>query len=257
MIGHNIIISHNICEYDIRKANISVLYDSGLIDKKTYDELYVADRMTRQKYVGMLQLNDHKYSDALKDGITRARNAFIKYNDIDISNIIRISNDALYTHGIEATHTRITPHVEFVKKSSFTSYMKVIFNSYIKSYSYEIFYGCDPIKNKEWYKVLGIKDTVKFQDNFMQLILLIFNVLETSGMNEGLKACNDVISAYEARQYPIEFYRPFDSRGKYLYNGYFIESIDDFSSVDDESLNFNHNLNILYAIRNNIMRCIV
>mgnify|MGYP000859248998 CR=1 FL=1 len=257
MIGQNIIISHNICEYDIRKANISVLFDAGMIDEKTYNTLYMADRMERQKYVGLLQLKDEKYTKVLQEGIEKARNVFLKRNGIDKSNIIRISNDAIYTHSIEAHHTKITPHVEFVKKSSFTSYMKVEFNSYIKGYSYEIFYGFDPILQKEWYKVLGIKDTVQFHDNFMQLILMIFNILETSGMRDGLKACMDVIRAYENREYPIEFYRPFDSRGKYLYNGYYVDDIDGFNSIGDDSVNFNHNLNILYAIKNNILRCII
>lgn len=256
MIGHNIIIGHNICEYDIRKANISVLFDSGMIDEDTYNKMYVADRMDRQKFIGLLQLQDKKYTKALQDGISKARDIFIKNNDIQLSNIIRISNDAIYTIDIDADYTKISPHVEFIKKNAYTSYMKIIFNTYVKSYTYEFFYGYDAINKKEWYKVLGIKDTVKYDDNFVQLILLIFNTLETEGFNEGLRACLDVIKAYEHYEYPVNFYRPFDSRGKYLYNGYYIDELNTINQSED-NINFNHNLNILYAIKSNIMRCVV
>ena len=70
-----------IYEYDISKANINVLYSKGVIDKKTYDYLYNAERMTRQVYVGKLQ-RDKAIVDILKAGIIEAKKILFEANDI-------------------------------------------------------------------------------------------------------------------------------------------------------------------------------
>ena len=47
--SYDIILNSFIREYDISKANISVLYQRGVIDKSIYDELYNSDKFIREK----------------------------------------------------------------------------------------------------------------------------------------------------------------------------------------------------------------
>ena len=55
------VVGQYITEYDMSKANISVLLYKGVIDKKLYDELYNSDKFYREKYIGMMQRNNPKY----------------------------------------------------------------------------------------------------------------------------------------------------------------------------------------------------
>ena len=45
----------HIVEYDISKANISIMYDHGMIDQATYLRLLNAPRQQRQYEIGMMQ----------------------------------------------------------------------------------------------------------------------------------------------------------------------------------------------------------
>ena len=76
------IIAHNIYEYDIRKANINVLYALGEIDKDYYDKLNSMSRMNRQVEIGyMLKYNTLLY-DVLSQGITKYRKLLFESNNL-------------------------------------------------------------------------------------------------------------------------------------------------------------------------------
>ena len=52
------IVSKHIYEYDIKKANINVLYAIGEIDLIFYNKLYQMNRMDRQIQIGYLLKNN-------------------------------------------------------------------------------------------------------------------------------------------------------------------------------------------------------
>ena len=54
------LFSKYIREYDIQKANISILYSKSLIDKSTYDRLLVSSRQDRQVEIGLLIKHNKK-----------------------------------------------------------------------------------------------------------------------------------------------------------------------------------------------------
>ena len=45
-------VSGRIIEYDLEKANISILYSKGMIDKDKYDLLYNSPKMFREIMIG-------------------------------------------------------------------------------------------------------------------------------------------------------------------------------------------------------------
>ena len=67
-----------ICEYDLSKANINILYSKGVLDKDTYDWLYSAKRMVRQKYIGKLQQQNGEVIRILQAGIVEAKKMLFK-----------------------------------------------------------------------------------------------------------------------------------------------------------------------------------
>ena len=59
-------------EYDIQKANISILYKYGVIDYNKYIYLYNAPRDVRQYVIGNLQ-KDNSITQSLQNGIIESR----------------------------------------------------------------------------------------------------------------------------------------------------------------------------------------
>ena len=112
-----------IYEYDISKANINVLYSKGVIDKKTYDYLYNAERMTRQVYVGKLQ-RDKAIVDILKAGIIEAKKILFEANDIKDYEVLSIKNDAVFIINRNLINTKFGL-INFVNKNQYTSFYKI------------------------------------------------------------------------------------------------------------------------------------
>ncbi len=82
-------------EYDISKANISILAEKGAITKKIYDQLYNSDRMFRQIYIGkMIKFND-QIQEVLNEGIIEYKQKFFEINRINDNDIVSIKNDAV------------------------------------------------------------------------------------------------------------------------------------------------------------------
>ena len=86
------LFNHYIREYDISKANINVLFAKGVIDQNLYTQLYNADRMARQVYIGMMIRNNEKIQEVLSSGIIEYKKRFFEANDIIDSDIISIKN---------------------------------------------------------------------------------------------------------------------------------------------------------------------
>lgn len=232
-----LIINSNIYEYDIRKANISVLYDKKLLSKDTYTKLYHADRMTRQVYIGKLQRDDKKYTEALQAGIKEARNIFIKNNNIKEDNIIRISNDAIYTTGVIIKNPKINNNIVFVNKGSYTTYIRIN--------KYEIFYSYNIINKSKSYKVLGL--TLKDGHNaFLNLLLEILYYIETSSLDIAYNMLLNIIDSYKNREFDKEYYISFDPNCCYMIGNYLC---DDISENDKTLVDIEFNLNILYKIK--------
>ena len=78
------VFSRYIREYDIQKANISILFDKGIISQQDYEYLYNSDRMERQIYIGKLQRSNKKITKALQSGIINAKkNLFLSIVSIE------------------------------------------------------------------------------------------------------------------------------------------------------------------------------
>ena len=94
--SYDVIINSFIREYDISKANINVLYQRGVIDKATYDNLYNSDKSIREKSVGLMIRRDNRIYQEIKQGITEAKYQLITENNIDLEDIVSIKNDAVF-----------------------------------------------------------------------------------------------------------------------------------------------------------------
>lgn len=242
MKNKNIIIhGRPIFEYDIKKANISVLRSKGLITAELYDELYKADRMARQIKIGLLRKYDKtgKLTKELQSGIDESVDIFINKNNIKRENIIRRSNDALYIVDIPSIkYTKINEYIEFVNKGEYSTYMRIGKLEFFYKESIAINEGPN-------FKVLGNR---KQSDFIYEVIYEIMGVIDNSGISEfTINFLNILINAYKNREFANKNVYKNLYVDKFVMGDYEIDDMD----IDkyDKELNIEDNLNILYDIK--------
>ena len=98
-----------IYEYDISKANINILLFYGVIDEKTYDMLYNADKKYREIYVGKMEQNNSKITEIKAKGIEEFRHKFFEANQLENKDILSIKNDAMPSILVSSISSILSP----------------------------------------------------------------------------------------------------------------------------------------------------
>mgnify|MGYP003490672789 FL=1 len=84
------LINHNIQEWDISKANISVLLRKGAITREKYNYYYNLPKHKREVSIGCLMRDNPSISRAVSEGLMEARKNFIEANNVEDWNILYI-----------------------------------------------------------------------------------------------------------------------------------------------------------------------
>jgi hypothetical protein len=234
-----------ITEYDISKANINVLYSMNMIDLDTYDYLYKAQKMVRERYIGMLQKSDVKYTKALQEGIRHYRELLFKSNGLSDSDVLAIKNDAIFVINKDLANTKFGL-IEFKKKNTYTAFYKLK--------HLEIYYFYNPMSKEEIIDIKGISDSKLelHKNGFIQILKDIFCTIQIDGVLTALNMVKNIYSMYVNYQFPIEVYREFNNDSKYHLNiitrynaGFYLDSISD---KDKYSIDISTNLALLTEI---------
>lgn len=233
------LLSTSISEYDIRKANISILYSEGVIDKKYYDYLYSADRMIRQVEVGYMIKDNREIEKILSNGIAKYRKMFFEANDLKDNDILSIKNDAIFVLRKKPTITKFG-NIEFVNKNNYTSYMKILRKK-------EIYLNVDHNTGNTLIDIKGISDQniLKHKDYMIQVIVDIAYYIENKDVITAIRYITNLYNQYIARSLPLGFYRNFDEESKFVFKsgiGYYsMDTIYDerFVNILDISCNTN------------------
>ena len=233
------VFSRFIREYDISKANISILYSKNIITKDVYERLYNSPRMVRQVYVGNLQKSDKKITKALQDGIIEAKKNLFISNNINPGEVLSIKNDAVFIIGRELQYTKFDM-IRFDNKNTYTSFVKLI--------NMEFYYGYDRISNTENYSVKGLGKSEQYHRNYMtDFILFVLNSIESSDIESVISSIIDFHMQYINRELPIGYYREYNSLSKYHIGEFMMDDIID--TVDNRrSLNISYNASIIQLL---------
>lgn len=233
------LIATAISEYDIRKANISVLYSEGVIDRSYYEYLYSTDRMTRQVEVGYMIRNNKEIGDILNNGIAKYRKMFFEANGLTNNDILSIKNDAIFV--MKKTPKILTfGNIEFVNKNDYTSFLKFLRKK-------EIYFKSDMVNQTIQIDVKGISDEnlEKHRDYMMQVISDIIYFIEVGDIKTGIEYLSNFYNQYISLNLPIGYYRNFDEESKFIIKagiGYYSMDTcfdDKMKSVIDISCNIN------------------
>lgn len=215
-----LISSSSIYEYDIRQANINMMYAYGLLEEQRYKELQVVDKIVREKYVGLVEKKDNdtgkpKYTfNIIQNGIKTAKRLLLETNVIEDDEIVRIANDAVYVNrAVPLKYTRFDLNnngrfVEFINKGHFTSMLSL-------PSSVVVFFA---ISSNDDYivDVKGINENLlESHQAFLSFICDMLMMKERVDTGTMMRRFNEFYTLYINKQLPIEYYREFRSNSSY------------------------------------------
>lgn len=117
------IIKNSICEFDIKNAGVTILYQKGILTKKEYLYYINLDKNTRVIKTGNLLKDNPSYYKIQMDGFKEYMDKFILANKIKKYSVYEIAKDALWIIGRQPRILKFD-NVLFVKKREFTSFFK-------------------------------------------------------------------------------------------------------------------------------------
>ena len=109
-------------EYDLSKANISVLRDYDILSEEQYQYYLTCPKLEREIAIGKLQGRNPKATEALKDGISQAKRIFMESNNVEDSDVFAIINDAIIVIGSKPIQNlQVSERLKFRLDGTFTS----------------------------------------------------------------------------------------------------------------------------------------
>lgn len=206
-------VSGHIYEYDIQRANITMLLKSKMISQETYDKLSRLPKNDREVAVGLMIRDNKRFYSVIAEGIKEAKKDLIERNHVAIVDIVRIANDALFLKRQVGT-TTANPNfylcrdgmAKFVQKNEYTTMLKlgaliIFYNSYT----------CD-------IRVIGIKDReLELHDGYMlTFIVHIIEMLERTDIQQIIQEFSETYNRFLKMELPLPFYREFNAASMYM-----------------------------------------
>lgn len=197
----------NITEYDIRKANISILYQKGIITEEQYNYLFCLPKQNREAAVGLMILDNPNIDSIIKKGITEAKKWLFDMNNINDPEVLRISNDSIFLmRGIPLKYTSMG-HVEFIPKAKYDTFARIA--------NLTIFFASTMDELDLEVKGLG-KDQIPLHENYMlNFIANLFCLINTQPISTVIDYYMSFYNQYINRQLDIGFYRELNSDSCY------------------------------------------
>lgn len=192
----------NIYEYDISKANISILLSLGWITPELYNELLACEKQVREVRIGLMIRDNQEMNQALSMGFKEFRRRLFEANDISNEEVVSIKKDAVFvTRELQYTNF---DYVHFTKKNHYTMFYRLK--------NLEIWYGDDPYGNVSM-DIKGIKDALllTYDCEFIRMLMSIFIPMSHRDIRGALTRYKMVLNLYTSGNAPLSAYRELNS----------------------------------------------
>lgn len=244
------LISTYIREYDMKKANISILLSKGLITQEEYN--YYASLKNRSVVIGYLQRDNEEIKRELNNGFREYRQKFFETNNIQDHEVLAIRKDAIFLIAKEARFTNFDK-VEFVNKNTYTSFYRLYDR-------YEYYYSCDRIHMIDKLDIKGISDNIlPYHENyFCELLKCVFEAAELN-IQDAMQILSGFLHQYMNYNVEPGFYREFNDMSQFKINSNSIMSyrMNEIYNFDPYILDISYNRNIMEILLSYFMRVLL
>lgn len=203
-------------EYDLAKANISVLYEEGILTESQYKNFYNMPKQEREVSIGYMIRDNKDLYKVIQEGLRKVRNAFLSENHIDEMSVLYVDNDSMTiiepkTNNVVDNHykTRFGKVLEFKLKNVYTSLYRLADLDFL----YYKDNGSEKYRIKYANKDMGKKHL----NGFLEFLLSIANEAETGQVLNVLQMIRYTYLQYTKGALPVEFYREFNQASKYKF----------------------------------------
>lgn len=220
----NFLLSTYIREYDINKANISILRKYGYITESQYDKYDSMDKDHRNISIGLLIRDNKDMRDGLMKGFELSRKEFFEANEVEDHHVLGIKRDAIYLINKVATNLEFNG-VVFGHEN--------IYSSFYKAMNLEMYFYLDSINDISILDIKGIdnKKLINHEPYMMDFLKYLFEVAETSGLpSEQIMILNNFYKSYIKLELDPGYYREFNSNSMFkvvseTYKQYHLNSV--------------------------------
>lgn len=232
------LFNSRIIEYDISKANISILLNENFISIEEYNNLYNLPKQQRAIKVGLMQKHNNDINIGLTNGFKKYRKLFFDNNNLNDNDILSIKKDAIYVIDKRCNNLSFG-NVNFTEKN--------IYNLYFNYDKYEFYYLLDTMLDFDKLDIKGINDEkLKLHENGMlDFLKFIFGSILIDNVELTINFICNFMETYNNFQLSKEYYRQLDNNSLYVYktNGFIEYSSMEY--IDNLPLNISYNRNIL------------
>lgn len=235
------IFSNYIREYDISKANISILFEYGAIDREVYERLKNSPREVRQKEIGLMEKYNPEIYKIISAGIIESKKKLFTLNNIQDYDILTIKNDAVFIVGKYLTETKVGEYIEFCLKNTYTSFV----NLSTRKNPIELYYMHDRINNIEKLDIKGLGKNQYLHEHYLtDFICYIIQLMNDGYVEMAISVFNNFYKEFISLKLETGYYREYNSESMYnLVNSrYKIFSIPEDQSLEREVINKNLNI---------------
>lgn len=240
------VIDFPIREYDLSKANISVLRDANAITEDLYQYLYSCPKDERNIIIGKMIGKNPEIEAIRKSGIENARRVFMEINNLEDDQILAIRNDAMVVLSDVPMRLDITDRVKFRQEGSYRSFYR--FNMV------EMYYDFDPINKIEILDIKGLGDhAIPLHAEYMlDFLKEIFYCAQLEGVDMALDILSNFYKKYIGLELDIGYYRELIPSSRYRLNRSFTtyQSIETeiATNRDKQYLDISYNANVLTTL---------
>lgn len=247
-------ISDNIYEYDIKQANINMLYSYGKISYETYMMLSNSTKEYREITVGkMIAYYDELYS-TINDGIKESKKRFMISNNLKNENIVRISNDAVYVispYPLKNTEFQLNPNINHKIKFACKNH----FNCFVHLFDVLLFMDFIDDENIN-VDIKGLGKLSYLHEPFISFLSEIFFYKQRANKNIVIQKYMEFYNAYINFDLDISYYRELNSASLFRFKsnnnteGRILNIFPNIyeKSLKKEDLDIGYNFNVLREV---------
>ena len=244
---YSYLINKDIREYDLEKANISILRENNLISDEFYNKMYNANRDIREYTIGCLRRDNKEIEEGYQLGILEARKRFFEINEIDDEIVLYIDNDSitiisdlLYPIHIQE---KISNYLNFRLKKQYTSFYRL--------YTIDFLYYNNNIV--EQYRLKNVREDILRKDHqqyFLDILLSLFYSAQTSNILDTIKMIQNIYDQYTKREMNYNYYREFNQQNQFkvIQTPYYIYYSDIWKEEDKNILDISYNADLLIQL---------
>lgn len=225
------LINHNLQEWDLEKANISILRSLDLISEEEYQRYYHLPRQQREVELGCLRRDNPRIEEGYQKGIRAVRQLFFDANSLEEENVLYIDNDSITTvhqwkdPRASVLHGNLTPYLNFRVKRRYTSFYRL--------FAIDFLYYSDG--EDESFRLKNV-DEARLRSThggyFLDFLLATAFSAQTNPPIESIQMVREVYHRYTSLAFESPYYREFNPRNQFKLTStpfytYYADSLDE------------------------------